>query len=458
MSQIVDIATFLMEILCYSGYIWAVIKFCKTYLEISRRNERVYIILLFGYCFLVNRVNEYYPAPYILYALICHSLFIVFICLLFQADGGKKIFVASVLAAVTAITGNFCESFFSSLTLLVMHTIKNIPIPSLGEVETGIIICIRFFAEIGVICLLAKHPVSIFYGKTGKWHLILSAPLLFIMAVIEVINWGASNGILVRSGDRGLYYDQIFSHTEICVLTALSMFVVGFYIYGMDKIYLEQEKSSQYHSQIAVYEMLVEQYSQSERLRHDMKNHVIALSGLLENKEWEKMNGYLESMKDAGGFGGSEDVTGNKAIDAILHQKRKLAKTKNINWECDIYVLKTCITNEFDYCVLFGNILDNAIEACEKIDEEERFINIRGKAVENYFLLEVRNSITKMEKDKAEMMEKKNRTGHGIGMLNVRDVVDKYYGMMKTEIEDGVFVIYVLIPLQRAVYDMKQNV
>ena len=50
-----------------------------------------------------------------------------------------------------------------------------------------------------------------------------------------------------------------------------------------------QEKSSQYHSQVAVYKMLTEQYRQSERLRHDMKNHVIALLVLFRNKEWEKM-------------------------------------------------------------------------------------------------------------------------------------------------------------------------
>lgn len=459
MRQIMDIVVFIMEISCYLGYVWAVIKFCKTYLEISKRNERMYVILLLGNYLLRNSVCEYYYVPYILAALIEHSLFIGFIWLLFRAEAGKKVLIASVLITVTTIIGNFCVSFLSCLILVLLHTAENIPTPFLGGAETCVILCIHFFVEIYVIHWMARHAISVFGGKNGKYHFILSAPLLFITLVIDVVNWGASNGILVRSGgNMSLYYDQIFSHTEICVLTALAMFAVGFYLYGMDKIYLEQEKSLQYHSQIAVYKMLVEQYSQSERLRHDMKNHVIALSGLLGDREWEKMDSYLKSMKDSGSFESGEDVTGNKAVDALLYQKRKLAITKNISWECDVRIPKTNNINEFDFCVLFGNILDNAIESCEKINnEEERFICIQAKTVKKCFLLEAKNSAQITEKCKARITDKRNRAEHGIGLLNIKDVVHKYQGVMKTEIEDGVFVISVLMPLQDAVHNMKQD-
>ena len=96
----------------------------------------------------------------------------------------------------------------------------------------------------------------------------------------------------------GLYYDQLFSFAEFLVLDLLSIAATGFYVFGMNRIYLEQEKSGQYHSQIAVYKMLAEQYRQSERLRHDMKNHIIALSALSRNQEWEKIDGYLRNMGD----------------------------------------------------------------------------------------------------------------------------------------------------------------
>ena len=127
---------------------------------------------------------------------------------------------------------------------------------------------------------------------------------------------------MVRSGgSTGVYYDQIFSYAAFLILALLSMFAVGFYVFGMNRIYSEQERNGQYHSQVAVYKMLTEQYRQSERLRHDMKNHVIVLSALFRNKEWEKMGDYLKNM-EGNGLEDSGDMTGNKAVDALLYQPK----------------------------------------------------------------------------------------------------------------------------------------
>ena len=143
-----------------------------------------------------------------------------------------------------------------------------------------------------------EHLENVFCGKPRKWYVILTVPLLLVIAVYDVACLGASNGIMVRSGgNMGLYYDQIFSLAEFLVLDFLSMAAAGFYVFGMERIYLEQEKSGRYHSQISVYKMLAEQYRRSERLRHDMKNHIIALSALSRNKEWEKIDGYLKNME-----------------------------------------------------------------------------------------------------------------------------------------------------------------
>jgi len=84
--------------------------------------------------------------------------------------------------------------------------------------------------------------------------------------------------------------------------------------------------------------MLEEQYGQMERLRHDMKNHMIGLQGLLKNKEWGKMEIYLNQMLESGSMGISEEVTGNRVADvqkqiqllkkelSQLEQKKELSK------------------------------------------------------------------------------------------------------------------------------------
>lgn len=454
---------YFITILCYFGYLCMVQKFCNGYLKISNKNKNLFVI--FGFCIgmLINAMSKCYSIPNIIVSLLNHIFFIGLILLLFQRNTAKKILVFSILTALTTLVKNFCVSFFSCLLLFGLHKGEKITVPFLGEAELNLINCISLVITILVIYWASKHLTSIFYCKTGKWYIILAIPLLAITAIIDVANWGASNGILVRSGgNMGLYYDQIFSHAAFCVLTVLSILGAGFFVFGMDKIYLEQKKSSQYDFQIAAYKMLEEQYSQSERLRHDLKNHIIALVGLLENKEWKKMERYLKNMENSADFGIGEELTGNRVVDILLYQKRKIAERKNIIWECDVQIPKICLIDEFDLCVLFGNILDNAVEACERLQHNElyctqrQFINIQAKTVKKFFLLEVKNSANMAGKHKIGFIDKEKSKERGIGLLNISDVVHRYNGALSIEVQNNVFVISILIPLSNTVHDIKQ--
>lgn len=464
--------------LCYLGYGWAADRLCKEYLEISRLRERLFVIFFLMGSVLADIINECYSIPYIILALGSHAFLAGLVMLMFRGNKAKKLLAASLLIALMTLAGSFLESFLALLTLFLMHMAKNITDPFLGEWGICLITYIRYAVIVSVICWISKRPIAFvpcqrqFFmdecgGSSdksqscdGRWHVILAVPLLAFATVVDVAGWGASNGILVRADrDVGLYYDQIFSHAGMCMLTVLSMSAAGLYILGMNRIYLEQRKSERYHAQIAAYKMLEEQYSQSERLRHDMKNHIIALSGLLENKELEKMDAYLRSMRDSGSLGDCEEVTGNRAVDALLCQKRQMAQDRGILWECDVQVPGDCCIDEFDLCILFGNILDNAVEACDNLPHDgERFIHIQAKPVKKCFLMEVKNSAgtegilsaeklsdSAMNQYEAGFTSKTNADGHGIGLMNVRDVVRKYNGTVSIEASDGRFVISVLM-------------
>lgn len=376
----------------------------------------------------------------------------------------KKILAFSMLITIVTLVENFCVSFFSCWTLIYLHRVRKIPVPVLGDRAGSLIARISLVIVLLAVCGLAKRLLSVLSGKTGKWYLALALPLLVITLVIFVANWGASKGVLVRSGgNMGLYYDQLFSYGGICGLSALSMFAAGFYVFGMDQIYLEQKKSSQYHGQIAAYRMLEEQYGQAERLRHDLKNHITALSGLAESRDWEKLKHYLKDMGEAADLEAGEEATGNRVVDILLKQKRKAAERKNIAWECHVQLPKECPVLEFDLCVLFGNLLDNAVEACGRLQEDslgaaaKPFIQIQAGTVKKCFLLEVKNSDCREGQHKTRLAEGKQPKGHGIGLLNVRDVVQRYNGTMEIEKEKGVFIISALIPLEDSVYNTKQT-
>ncbi len=459
MKQLSDYVDILVVVPFCLGYLWAAGKFCMKFLGASKRRERLFLIISFCSLLLRNILGRRYPDLYSFFAVSGSIFFVGLVMLFFRSDREKRILAASILIVIIKLVSEFCASLLDCLVLFFLHTVKKIPEPLFGDWGGGLVSGIGYCFAIFAIYLMSKRLEPVFCGKPRKWYVILAVPLLAIVTVYDVASLGASNGIMVRSGgDMGLYYDQIFSHSEFLVLAFLSMAAAGFYVFGMNRIYLEQEKSGRYHSQIAVYKMLAEQYRQSERLRHDMKNHIIALSALSRNKEWEKLDDYLKNMEGTA-LDTAGDLTGNKAVDAILYQKQRQAEWENIKWECDVRMPKECCINEFDLCVLFGNILDNALEACGRMRGDEcRFINIQAKTVKKCFLIEVKNSMDKAEKFTEGCTNKGDSQKHGIGLMNVSDVVDSYNGAVHKEFGKGIFVISILMPFPDTAHGIKTAV
>lgn len=437
-----------LEAICYLGYLWAAVIFCQKYVSVSKRNGLLFTVGAFMGRTLLAMLNQQFLVCYIVVQMLDHTVLIGLMVILFQGEKEKKLLAASMIITVQTLIMDVCGSLLSCVILIFKHTIQKIPVPLIEEWESSIIVCVGFGIAILAIGRTAAHVSSVFYHKSRKWYLMLAIPLLMMVGLSDVAGWGACHGVMVRSaGNMGLYFDQIVSHAEYGVMAALSIFAAGLYVFGMERIDLEQKKSSQYHSQIAVYKMLQEQYSQSEGLRHDMKNHIIALLGLFQNKEWEKLGEYLHQM-EGNSLQTGGDVTGNKAVDALLYQKRKQAEREHILWECDVQIPKGCGILEFDLCILFGNILDNALEACERLSNNQHpFVNIQGKAVKKCFLIGVKNSMETAAPHQAKSMDKR-AWEHGIGLRNVRDVVQKYQGAVDIKADGGSFLISILIPME----------
>ena len=121
---------------------------------------------------------------------------------------------------------------------------------SLATSVTGIFCAISMHLRWAIFCLAVSGLCDMFDGKIARTK---------------------KN----RTEDEKNFGIQIDSLCDVVCFGVLPVIIC--YRFGMNRIYLEQEKSSRYHSQIAVYKMLAEQYRQSERLRHDMKNHIIVL-------------------------------------------------------------------------------------------------------------------------------------------------------------------------------------
>ncbi|RKJ06892.1 GHKL domain-containing protein [bacterium D16-54] len=467
MSEAVNVWDVFLMLILYFFYAWCASCFLKNQLQGKKREEGVFGGLLF--CIYGALAFFLSGVPYIFYAICSHGALVGLTMAVFRGEREKKFLAAVMLAAMTVLVWNFTESFFSCLGLIGIHAaVGNDHITVMGGWVERAVLLMTYGAGILVINRLSKPCADALEDKRKSWYLSLSVPLSCMILVTDFVNWAASNGIMVQAwGKYGLYENQLFSHGAMCIFTGLAMAAAGFFVFAMNRIDQEERAGEQYRSQVMYYQMMEEQYSRMERLRHDMKNHMLALDNLVQNRQWENAGCYLKEMTEAGGVEAGDEITGSLVIDALLYHKRRQAMSMGIRWQCDARLPKDCKVKEMDLCIIVGNILDNALEACFKLqekkpekgdggedtkktkDQAESFIEIYMGTIKKCLFLEVRNSTDLPDELEFCRTRKASPKEHGLGLMNIKTAAARYHGAVHMEVKNRVFAISVLLPLYK---------
>ena len=190
-------------------------------------------------------------------------------------------------------------------------------------------------------------------------------------------------------------------------------------------------------------------YRQVRGWRHDYKNHIQTLKAHMAVNEYEKVNAYLDRLDEDLTNVDSIMKTGNIVTDAILNSKISLANSKKIKVNAKATVPEILNISEIDLCVIIGNLLDNALEACEKIpDGNEKFIRIFVGVKSTQLYIYIANTAPGGKLIKVNGRFASRKSGyHGLGLVRVDKTVDKYRGYVKRSSEDGAFTTEILLPL-----------
>ena len=188
-------------------------------------------------------------------------------------------------------------------------------------------------------------------------------------------------------------------------------------------------------------------YGDIRALKHDMGNHISVLENLFAKKETEEFKKYLTNLKENYCVNAKGIKTGNPVTDVILTQKQKEAKGKGIKFECKfIYPADTNI-NAFDVSVILNNAIENAFEGAEGC--ENPYVSISAYRKKNAYMLEVTNCIKKRVDVDTETglpeTTKKDKSGHGFGLINIRKMAQKYYGDIDISQEENEFTLTVML-------------
>lgn len=194
-------------------------------------------------------------------------------------------------------------------------------------------------------------------------------------------------------------------------------------------------------------------YRQMRGWRHDYRNHINMIHNFLESGEIEKCKTYVEQLGADLQTVDTVIKTGNVMLDAILNSKLSLAKNRDILVNAKAAVPGTLQIADVDLCVLVGNLLDNAIEACTRTDgvdkvQEKSFLRVYIGMKGNQLYICITNTVYGRAKQVGgRFISSKRSDNHGFGMMRIDKICQKYDGYIHRGSEDGVFSTEILLPV-----------
>jgi len=224
--------------------------------------------------------------------------------------------------------------------------------------------------------------------------------------------------------------------------------IVGLSLFVFDRIYLprlvDKRISSYQNDLITKHYWEVENiYKQMRGWRHDYHNHIQTMKAHILAEQTDVLLDYLDNLNDDLLTVDTIVKTGNIMIDAILNSKLSLAKSRDININAKAIVPSQLDISEVDLCVIVGNLIDNAMEACLKLDKEaDRFIRVYIGVLKGQLYISVSNSVAGRtnRKDGKYISTKDSH-------MRVGKIAAKYYGFIKRHDEEGVFATQIMLKL-----------
>ncbi len=227
----------------------------------------------------------------------------------------------------------------------------------------------------------------------------------------------------------------------------LALFILAFVLM---KKRIEQKAGLQFKMQVERhYDEVKNIYKTMRGWRHDYHNHIQTMKAHMALGKYDELNKYLGDLDEDLEKVDTRIKTGNVMVDAILNSKVSLAESRKIDVNVKAQANEKINVSDVDLCVIIGNLIDNAIDACEAIEDmDKRFIRIYIGRLKQQFYISVTNSTAEKERNNTQLfVSKKGGAMHGHGLKRVDAAVKKYDGYINRQNEPGVFATEILLPL-----------
>jgi len=205
-------------------------------------------------------------------------------------------------------------------------------------------------------------------------------------------------------------------------------------------LYDQQEKL-----QFQYYEDVEKKYQESVRVLHDIRKHIQALESLYESTNNEKALEYAKDVHLMLNNLGHKYYTSSKILNIILNDKASIMNSLKINYNIRVGDIDLNKFKDIDLTVIFGNILDNSIEAAKLVNDASIFLIV--DVVQNFISISLSNSIKVLPKKHIEGFISTKPNHQGVGLNNVERTVKKYNGDIQYKYDEHMFNVYIMLPI-----------
>lgn len=354
----------------------------------------------------------------------------------------------------TAIVGSYFEILFIVLVVLNLYvnivTIAKLIVLEFRPEFSGE--CIR--AAVTILVLLAYLPllrsltrlyqqVIEFNIQLSFWRSIWSIPALtYLIFYVKIIKdyWKAEGS----TGTGDVVFAILWSFTTFALfwvtLQMLSQTYKG--IVATEEAALV---SSQLRMQEEQYGKLLENLEGNARLRHDWRHHLLTVNGFAESRDMDGLIAYLKEMMPSYAAKGETAVCENHVADVIIRHWAAIAQKRGIKMEIRVNIPGGISVSDMDLCIIFGNLVENAMEACDRQEDGEKTIDIRADYKGSQLIIGIWNTCSNPVSVRGGVYDSTKHEGAGIGLVSVKHVVEKYKGILKIDSPEGKFNVNILI-------------
>lgn len=389
--------------------------FFDTDIEEKRTEKAAYSF----FAIIIGTVNLLFSSAFL--NLVLNILLMYFIACLYEKNRKKKLFVTFLIYGINAI----CD-------ILAMYSLNNYVYGNeYSEITAYLTVLFIGICEIVVEKYLIRNRADYL---PPHWEILLFIPIISMSLLVGlVINNINNRGILV-SMSVGL----------------LLINLLIFYLYDvLVDAFLKLEERTLLERQADGYANQLKVMSRSEEkirtLHHDLKHHLGEILMLAKGQNVGEITEYIQNMQMFMDNPYEYVKSGNKDVDSLLNYLLNQAEEILNKVEYKIHVPQEMNIKSFDFNIIIGNLLENAILAARQ--SEKKCLSVELEYEKGILFIHVKNSYDNKPQKEGEKYTstKKDKEMHGIGLQNVKKVVDSYHGNIQINDENKIFDVRVML-------------